>query len=61
MAGAGEKKSSPKSLQRPIHSRSEEPFAHEQSHAQMVARGFSDEEIERILRENWMRIFKHCL
>jgi membrane dipeptidase len=27
----------------------------------LIARGFSDDEIERILRGNWLRIFKHCL
>jgi membrane dipeptidase len=27
----------------------------------LIARGFSDDEIERILRGNWLRIFKRCL
>jgi membrane dipeptidase len=27
----------------------------------LIERGFSDEQIEKILRENWLRIFKHCL
>jgi microsomal dipeptidase-like Zn-dependent dipeptidase len=27
----------------------------------LIERGFSDEEIEKILRGNWMRIFKEVL
>jgi membrane dipeptidase len=27
----------------------------------LIERGFSDEEVEKILRDNWLRVFKECL